>query len=209
MVSGDVSTFVRASLPPPPARVLEVGAGEGALARELADAGYSVLAIDPESTSDDVLPIPLAELAEPLSSFDAAVAVVSLHHVNPLETSCARLAEVLRPGAPLVIDEFDVASFDERAAAWLLEQRRALGSPEDRTAMELVAELRAELHPLSAISAALARDFDLGPWRRGSYLYRWDLDGALRTVEEQMIDEGALPAVGARLVATRKGPTQL
>jgi SAM-dependent methyltransferase len=204
MVSSAVSTFVRANLPPPPARVLEVGAGDGALARELAEAGYSALAIDPEATTDDVLPIPLADLDEPEASFDAAVAVVSLHHVEPLEPSCARLARVMRPSAPLVIDEFDVACFDERAAAWWLEQRRALGSPEDTSPIDLVAELRAELHPLSGISAALGPDFELGPPRRGSYLYRWNLDDALRTVEEQLIDEGLLPAVGARLVATRR-----
>lgn len=203
MVSRDVSTFVRAGLPPPPARVLEVGAGEGALARELAEAGYGVVAIDPESTTDDVLPVPLAALDEPDASFDAAVAVVSLHHVEPLEPSCTRLAEVLRSGAPLVIDEFDVAVFDERAAAWLLEQRHAYGHVVDKTA-ELVAELVAELHPLSAITAALAPAFDVGPARRGSYLYRWDLDDALRGVEERLIAERALPAVGARLVATRK-----
>jgi SAM-dependent methyltransferase len=202
MPSRDVSIFVRANLPPSPARVLEVGAGDGTLARELADSGYSVLAIDPEATTEDVLPVPLADLDEPESSFDAAVAVVSLHHVEPLELSCARLAHVLRPGAPLVIDEFDVDAFDERAAAWLLEQRRVLGSPDDRSPAELVAELRDELNPLSRIIAALGPQFDLGPPCRVSYLYRWDLDDSLRALEERLIDEGELPAVGVRLVAT-------
>jgi SAM-dependent methyltransferase len=202
MPSRDVSIFVRANLPPSPARVLEVGAGDGTLARELADSGYSVLAIDPEATTEDVLPVPLADLDEPEASFDAAVAVVSLHHVEPLELSCARLAHVLRPGAPLVIDEFDVDAFDERAAAWLLEQRRVLGSPDDRSPAELVAELRDELNPLSRIIAALGPQFDLGPPCRVSYLYRWDLDDSLRALEERLIDEGELPAVGVRLVAT-------
>ena len=83
------------SLPPPPARVLEVGAGTGELARRLADLGYAVVAIDPGGEGD-VVPIPLLELDEPAGSFDAAVAVVSLHHVEPLEASCGRLAEVVR-----------------------------------------------------------------------------------------------------------------
>jgi SAM-dependent methyltransferase len=122
-----VSSFVLSQLPPPPGRVLEVGAGSGALARELRNAGYEVMAIDPEATSADVLPVSLLELTRPRKPFDAAVAVLSLHHVHPLEASCVHLAELMRPGAPLVVDEFDVACFDKRAAAWWLEQRPFFG----------------------------------------------------------------------------------
>ena len=75
----DVTVFVRATLPPPPARVLEVGAGDGELASLLADAGYDVVAIDPASTGGVVRPVALHELDE--APFDAAVAVVSLHHL--------------------------------------------------------------------------------------------------------------------------------
>jgi len=42
-----VAAFVRGALPPPPARVLEVGAGSGELAAALREAGYDVVAIDP------------------------------------------------------------------------------------------------------------------------------------------------------------------
>lgn len=65
-----------------------------------------------------VLPIPLVDLQAPDDSFDAAVAVVALHHVEPLEPSCQRLAQLLAPGAVLVVDEFDVEVFDLRAAQW-------------------------------------------------------------------------------------------
>jgi SAM-dependent methyltransferase len=49
-------------------------------------------------------------------AFDAAVAVLSLHHVEPLQKSCRRIAEVLRARGSLVIDEFDVGRFDQCAA---------------------------------------------------------------------------------------------
>jgi hypothetical protein len=98
--------------------------------------------------------------------------VLSLHHINPLQASCAHLGELLRPGAPLVIDEFDVERFDERAAAWWLEQRRALGFTEPSAPTELVAELRRQLHPFAAIVAALGSRFELLLPQRGSYLYR-------------------------------------
>ena len=187
-----------------PARVLEVGAGDGELARLITSAGYEVVAIDPGASTENVVPIGLAELEEPDGSFDAAVAVVSFHHVDPLDASCNRLADVLRPGAMLLVDEFDVERYDERAAEWWLTQRRALGAVEEHSAQEVIAELRAEIHPLSLLQATLEAHFDVGPPLRGSYLYRWDLDEALRPKEEELIVEGVLPAVGARLIGRRR-----
>src|SRR5437773_6057752 len=106
MVAIDLLAFVRANLRPPPARLLEIGAGDGELARVLVDAGYEVVAIDPEPAGADVRPVALHELDEPSGSFGAALAVTSLHHVEPLEDSLRRLAELLEPGGLLVVDEF-------------------------------------------------------------------------------------------------------
>ena len=204
MLAVETWTFARANLPPPPARVLEVGAGGGELARALAAAGYDVLAIDPEPAGDNVVPVALHELGEPPGSFDAAIAVVSLHHVEPLDESCVRLAEAVRPGGTLLVDEFDVAAFDLATASWLLEQWRALGESKETTAEEMVEHLRAELHPIETIAAVLERHFDVGPPLRGAYLYRWNLNESLRPVEEALIAQGSLPAVGARLLAHRR-----
>jgi hypothetical protein len=38
----------------------------------------------------------------------------------------------------------------------------------------------------------------------GPYLYRWDLDPALRAVEEALVAQGVLPATGARFVGVRR-----
>ncbi len=201
----DLRAFVRANLPEPPARVLEVGAGAGDLARALRAGGYDVLAIDPKSESEDVRPVALADLDEPAASFAAAVAVVSLHHVDPLEDSCRRLGELVEPGGTLLLDEFDVAAFDVGAASWWLEQCRALGEPQEKTAEELVAEHLDHLHPLERILAALEPDFELGRPLRGPGLHRWNLGESLRVVEEEAIARGRLRAVGARLVGRRRG----
>jgi SAM-dependent methyltransferase len=184
--------------------VLEIGAGEGELASALADAGFDVVAIDPASESPAVRPVALHELDEPAGSFDAAVAIVSLHHVEPLDESCRRLAELVRSGGTLVVDEFDVERFDERAAAWQLEHREAHGHEDhDRDPAGVVAHMRAHLHGLARIRSALAPWFALGEPVRGAYLYRWDLPPSLRDPEEQLIAEGWLPATGARLVGIR------
>jgi SAM-dependent methyltransferase len=201
----DLRAFVRANLPEPPARVLEVGAGSGDLARAMRAGGYNVVAIDPKSDSDDVRAVALADLDEPVGSFAAAVAIVSLHHVDPLEDSCRRLGELVEPGGTLLVDEFDVGAFDVREASWWLEQRRALGEPQEKTAEELVAEHREHLHPLDRILAALEPDFELGPPVRGPWLHRWNLGESLRAVEEEAIARGHLHAVGARLIGRRRG----
>jgi SAM-dependent methyltransferase len=206
MASGDVRAFVRANLPEPPARVLEIGAGDGRLGRALRAVGYDVLAIDPKAESDDVRAVALAELDEPGGSFAAAVAIVSLHHVDPLEDSCRRLGELIEPGGALVLDEFDIGRFDVAAAAWWLEQCRAVGEPQSKTAEELVEEHRSHLHPLERILAALEPQFELGLPVRGPWLYRWKLGESLRSVEEEAIVRGDLDATGARLVGRRRVP---
>jgi SAM-dependent methyltransferase len=204
MVTADLRAFVRANLPDPPARVLEVGAGKGELARVLRSAGYDVLAIDPGSENDDVRAVALADLEESPSSFAAAVAVVSLHHIDPLDESCHRLGELVGPRGALVIDEFDVAAFDVGAAEWWLEQRRALGEPQQKTAEELVEEHLHHLHPLERIIAALEPHFELGPPVRGAWLHRWNLGDSFRAIEVEAIARGDLRATGARLAGRRR-----
>ena len=206
MVATDLLSFVRAGLPPAPSRVLEIGAGDGELARALRDDGYEVLAIDPEPRGEDVQPLALIELHESIAPFDAALAVTSLHHVEPLEASIARLAEVLEPGAVLVVDEFDVGTFDEQAAEWWLRQRRALGGAPEKSATELVSEHRAHLHPLERIVVALEPQFELETPVYGPYLYRWNLAETLRDEEVAAISGEEIPAVGARFVARLRPP---
>jgi SAM-dependent methyltransferase len=199
MPAPDAVAYVRAALPPAPARVLEVGAGDGALAAALREAGYDVTAIDPEG-GDGVLHVALAELAVAPRSFDAAVAMLSLHHVVPLGVSLRRLSEVLRHGARLVVDEFDVGRFDTRAASWLLRHQADHG----HTAEHVIASLREHLHDLDHLREQLRPWFDVGEPVPGAYLYRWDVDPGLRGEEEAAIAAGELPAVGARFVAVRR-----
>jgi SAM-dependent methyltransferase len=178
--------------------VLEIGAGDGELATQLRADGYDVLAIDPAGGGPEILQVPLHELDAPAHFFAAAVAVTSLHHVDPLAASIEHLAALLGPGAPLVVDEFDVGRYDERAARWWLSH-----ADHEHEPAGLVADLRAHLHSLPTIAAALAPWFAVGPPVRGPYLYRWEIDPGLRTTEEELIAAGEIPATGARFIAIR------
>jgi SAM-dependent methyltransferase len=204
MLTHDLLGYVRSALPAPPARVLEIGAGDGELAAALRDAGYDLLAIDPAGQRPGVIDVHLHLVDEPADSFDAAVAVLSLHHVEPLTGSCRRLGELVRDGGRLVVDEFDVERFDERAARWWLEQREAPPDHDHADAATIVAELRGHLHSLARLREALAPWFAIGEPTPGPYLHRWVLRRELRALEERLIADGELPATGARLVAVRR-----
>jgi SAM-dependent methyltransferase len=202
MLTADLLAFVRSSLPEPPSRVLEVGAGKGELARELRAAGYAVTAIDPAAEPDSG--VERLTLLEARGEFDAAVAVVSLHHIDSLQQSCAQLATLIAPGGQLVIDEIDVERYDERAMRWWLTQRETLGRVvENADPAQLIAELSKHIHSLAAVCAALKPYFELGQPVRGPYLHRWELLPTLREPEVELIAAGKLPATGARLVAIR------
>jgi SAM-dependent methyltransferase len=197
-----VLAFARGALPPPPARVLEIGAGDGALAAALREGGYAVTAIDPKAEDGDgVEPVALIDA---IGRYDAALAVVSLHHVEPLAESCARLAELVEPGGVLAIDELDIRRYDERATAWWLHQRAAAGHDDDHTPESILDGMRGHIHALDDVIAALAPHFALGEPVRGPYLHRWHLPPGLRETEERLIGEGRLPATGARLVGIRR-----
>ncbi len=202
MLTRDLLAFVRAALPVPPARVLEVGAGRGELALALRDAGYEITAVDPAAGPGGI--VRQCSLLDVRGSFDAVVAVVSLHHIDPLQESCNHLATLLPPGTRLVIDEIDIDRYDEHALGWWLLQREALGfDQEERSPTQILEELRRHIHSFEKVCAALSPHFDFGKPVRGPYLHRWELRPSLREVEVELIAEGLLPAVGARLIATR------
>ena len=203
MLDPDVLDYVATALPPRPARVLEVGAGRGELAEALEQAGYDVLAIDPASETPTVRAVALLDVEEPPASFDAAGAVVSLHHVEPLEASCRRLGELVRAGGRLIVDEFDVERVDERAARWRLARDPSEGDGHAEPAA-VVAELRAHIHALRGLREALDPWFELEDVVRGPYLHRWNLPPGFRDEEERLIAAGELPVTGARMLGTRR-----
>ena len=117
----DVADLVLRALPPAPARVLEVGCGEGRLARSMSAAGYRVLAIDPDAPDGSLFERVTIEEFVASESFDAAVATLSLHHIVDLDAALAKIAGLVVSGGTFVVVEFAWNRLDEATAAWALK----------------------------------------------------------------------------------------
>jgi SAM-dependent methyltransferase len=204
--------FVSAHLPPAPARVLEVGCGDGELTRELIDRGYDAHGIDPRAPDGAAFErIGLEDLRTD-RAYDVAIAVVSLHHVEDLPRAVERLADAVVPGGLLLVDEFDREQLDPPTTDWLRHQREALAAagvgPEhehdhDHAHDHHAAVLHdlADIHTWQTVRAALATRFEERSVERVEYLYRYETHLALQPLERAMIELGAIRATGVRYVA--------
>jgi SAM-dependent methyltransferase len=108
--------FVLSQLPPPPARLLEVGCGEGQLARALAERGYDVVAIDPDAPEGPIFRRTTIEGFDEPGRFDAVVASLSLHHVHDLGAALDELSR-LSDGA-LILNEHAWDRLEPMTPTW-------------------------------------------------------------------------------------------
>lgn len=117
--------FVLDRLPDRPVRVVEIGCGDGDLARAMARAGHHVTAVDPQAPQEDAPTDRLefrrgafedAELTP--GAFDVVVASLSLHHVGDLGYVLDKAAGLLREGGTVLVAEFGWDRIDEATARW-------------------------------------------------------------------------------------------
>jgi SAM-dependent methyltransferase len=198
----DVLQFVTAHLPSPASRVLEVGCGDGRLARALDDLGYRVVAIDPAAPEGAIFQaVSLEEFADP-GRFDAVVASRALHHIHDLAGALFKLRRLLVPSGPLIVVEHAFERFDERTAGWYLEKRRAAGPGAPSSLAACLAEWEedhAGLHGYAAMRRELERRFTERwfAWTPSLYL---ELGKELEAEEQNLIEAGSIQATGFQYV---------
>lgn len=182
--------------------MLEVGCGDrGGLVPALADAGYDMLGVDPRAPEGPRFrQVDYRELDE---TFDAAVAVRVLHHVEPLDESIAKLAAL----APLlVVDELAPERVGGAAQDWYEGQYRILaaaGAPPE--APESLDEWRTRhpgLHTSDVLLASLRAHFDETALEWRPYLYRWLRGPTTEALEQALVDAGAFEPIGYRWAGT-------
>jgi SAM-dependent methyltransferase len=193
----EVTAFVIGNIPPPPARVLEIGCGPGELARALAAARYDVTAVDPDAPEGPIFERMRFEELPERGRFEAVVASRSLHHISDLGSAVDKIARLLVPGGVLVLDEFAWDRLDEPTAALLYERSRR--GDFDRWREDWGDEHEG-LHGYEAMRRELDRRFDDRFLAWVPYLFRYQ-DTDITQVEEQiLIEAGRIRPIGFRYV---------
>jgi SAM-dependent methyltransferase len=215
-----VEEFVLDQIDAPPSRVLEVGCGEGELARTLARGGHSVTAIDPQAPEGPIFRrTRIEEFSDP-AQFDHVVAILSLHHVEDLGLALDKIADLLRAGGALVVVEFAWDHIDEATAQWALERLPAASSEgHEGHSSWLERCCRGErgvaewaergFHGSGRMRDELGRRFAERHFEWVPYLYP-DLGGDVSEAEElAAIEAGAINATGFRYVGTKEASAAL
>jgi SAM-dependent methyltransferase len=186
--------FVGSQLPPPPARVLEIGCGTGDLARALDVGGYRVVAIDPDAPEGPIFRQTALEDFEHDGRFDAAVASRSLHHVEDLAAGLDRIASMLEPEGILVLEEFAWDRFDRVTGTWYAGR---IGEPVHSVLEDWQAE-HVGLHGYEAMQRELGRCFEQRGFEWMPYLHRYPETQIDEEEEWKLIEAGAVSALGFR-----------
>ena len=128
----ETAAFVTRHLPLNPARVLDVGCGQGRLSAALQALGHKVSAIDMDAEAIEaargrgVRAQQVSLLDFEGGPFDTVCFSYSLHHIHPLSAAMDALAAMLAPGGRVIVEEFAFERVDDATAAWSLGMQDVL-----------------------------------------------------------------------------------
>jgi SAM-dependent methyltransferase len=184
--------FVTRALPPAPQRILEAGAGDGAVALALAARGYDVTALDeagdrPSAPGAERIRWVEADFLyyDEAAPYDAVLFTRSLHHMSPVEGALDRARALIKPSGLLIAEEFAYDRVNLPTARWYYDLESVLaaagmltpaaeeteeGNPLGRWRKEHAHD--PPLHTGHAMLAAARERFGLDSVEEAPYLYR-------------------------------------
>jgi SAM-dependent methyltransferase len=218
--------FLDRALPPAPARILEVGCGDGLVAAALVARGYDVTALDESlAAAAGAARVHFVEIDflfyDPPSDtepFDAVLFTRSLHHIASVDRALDRAAGLLRPGGRVVAEEFAVDRVTIPTARWWYDLQSVLVAAgilvRPDAALDVVRnplgrwrQEHAHDPPLAtghAMLSALRHRFETGPAEEAPYLYRYVADRLVdRSSERSGRIVGEVHAIEGRLIRER------
>lgn len=223
----DTRRFVLAHLPDRPARVLEIGCGDGHLAVAMARAGHEVVGVDPVAPEGGIFRRIAFDAFDDADRFDDVVASLVLHHVPDLAGALDKSVRMLRPGGRIIVIEFAWDRIDEATGRWY-HQHLPEGEPRrsqtflaaccDRWARDRLQGAaepfrrycrewagQKDLHDSETMLRELRARYALSSLEWGPYLAP-DLEGVTLADERALIGRGDVQATSFRLVgAPRAG----
>lgn len=143
---------------PAGARLLEIGAGEGLLAKRLTSAGHQVVALDTNLRSTfPIVQSTFEAFDAPAASFDCIAAQLVLHHAADLPAMLAKVEQLLAPGGFIAIDDY----------GW------------ERSNDAAYRKQRHDLHTSQTMLTALRERFDETLYREHRHVQGVEVDGPL------------------------------
>ncbi len=209
---GRFHEWVRSQLPTPPARVLDVGCGNGRLGRALNRAGYDVVAVDPKAPNGRIFRRCRIEDLEEAPRFDVAVAGLTLHHVGSLAVVLDKVSRLLRARGHLIVYEFAWDQFDRKTAQWFWTRRTALsprmrrhlGGRSPAVCLNKWRRTFRDLHTYRQMRRELDRRFTARFFAWTPYLHEYPGDISSEPHERRLIEAGAIRPVGFRYIGQRR-----
>ena len=186
--------FVLENIGSKPSRILEVGCGDGWLAKRLVDLGHDVVAVD--SSEEAIARACRLGVAARVARFpdfheepfDVVLFTRSLHHIRPLTPAVTHARQLVKPKGLLVVEDFAYSDTREYAARWfyrllsLLSSCDVLLPAEDTFGRKLLnghgefslwLDHGHEINTADEVREAIGQHFALKSMQVAPYLYRY------------------------------------
>lgn len=214
--------FVKSNLTKNHLKILEVGCGNGYLAKSLLEVGFQVTAIDKEM---DCVASAKALGIEAIQSdildfntdglFDVVLFTRSLHHIGPLDKVLVKVKSLLCSTGKLLVEDFAFEKMDEKTANWFYEVKDlvdTLAGKSEEINPSLTPLTRwmkhhgqfASLHTGRDLAGSIERHVGTFYSETCPYLYRYfgdEAKGKIFEWESKLIERKEIQPIGLRIVA--------